>query len=100
MWKVVLLGGCSSRVLGDLLHKSAVLGAMSGSRAEGTHIAAPTAVGVQKTKTWLGQPKQNYCHKRETRSINLSCKAGSALFTRSCAHAHVFFMVDTCTEAG
>ena len=37
MSKVVLLGGCSSRVLSDLLHKTAVSGVMSGSRAEDTH---------------------------------------------------------------
>ena len=65
MWKVVLLEGCSIRVLGDILHKTAVLGAMSGSRAEDTHAAAPSAVGEQKMETWLGQQTQNYCHKRD-----------------------------------
>ena len=34
MQKVVLFGGCSSRVLGSLLRKTAVSGAMSDSRAE------------------------------------------------------------------
>ena len=34
--KVVLFGGCSSRVWGGLLRKTAVSGVMSGSRAENT----------------------------------------------------------------
>ena len=34
--KVVLFGGCSSRVLGGLLRKTAVSGTVSGSRAENT----------------------------------------------------------------
>ena len=34
IWKIDLFGGCSSRVLGGLLRKTAVSGAMSGSRAE------------------------------------------------------------------
>ena len=34
MTKVVLFGGCSSRILGGLLRKTAVSGAMSRSRAE------------------------------------------------------------------
>ena len=34
MEKVVLFGGCSGRVLGGLLRKTAVSGAMSRSRAE------------------------------------------------------------------
>ena len=36
MLKVVLLGGCSGRVLGGLLQKNAVSGAILGSRAEDT----------------------------------------------------------------
>ena len=36
MLKIVLVGGCSSRVLGGLLRKSAFSGAMSDSRAEDT----------------------------------------------------------------
>ena len=51
------------------MHKTAVLGAMSGLRAEETHAAIPTAVGVQQPETWLGQPKQNYRNKRD---VNLS----------------------------
>ena len=43
------LGGSSNRVLGGLLLRTMVLGAMSGSRTEDTHTAAPTAVEVQKT---------------------------------------------------
>ena len=34
MYKVVLFGGCSSRVLGGVLRKIVVSGAMSGSRAD------------------------------------------------------------------
>ena len=48
--KIVLFGGCSSRVLGGLLRKTAVSGVMSGSRAENTCAAVPTAAGVQKTE--------------------------------------------------
>ena len=33
------------------MHKTAVLGAMSSSRAEDTHAAASTAVEVQKAET-------------------------------------------------
>ena len=53
MQKIVVFGGCSSRVLGGLLRKTAVLGAMSGSRAANLLIflllAAAAAIGVQKT---------------------------------------------------
>ena len=60
MYKFVLLEGCPRRVLGGLLHKPAVSGAMSDLRAEDTHAAVPTAAGVQKTETWLGPPKHIY----------------------------------------
>ena len=54
MQKVVLLGGSFTRVLISLLLKTAVSGAMPGLRAEDTHAAAPTAVGVIKEpQTWL-----------------------------------------------
>ena len=66
MLKVVLLRGCSSRVLGRPRYKTVVLGAISDSRAQGKHTAVLTAVVIQETETWLGQPKQKYCHKRDT----------------------------------
>ena len=31
---------------------------MSGSRAEDTHAAVPSVVGVQKTEAWLGPPNR------------------------------------------
>ena len=68
MWKVANIEGCSNRVLGGILHKTAVSGAITGSKTEDTHAAVPIAVGVQKTKTWLRPPKQNYCLKRDINS--------------------------------
>ena len=59
----------SSKILRGLLLKTAATGAMSGLKAEDTHASATTAVGVQKTETGLGPPKQYCYHKRD---INLS----------------------------
>ena len=59
-----------------------------------TPAAVPTAVGVQKTETWLGPPKQNYCHKRDTNlPWSWICFVYHGLCTRTCA-----FLDDTCAK--
>ena len=44
-------------VLGSLLRKTAVSGAISGSRAENTCCCSYCCIGVHKTEIWLGPPK-------------------------------------------
>ena len=94
MENVVLLGGCPSRVLGDLLLKTTVSGAKSGSSAEGI-CCSPTAVGVygKRRPDWDRQ-KITFA----TRDISNCCEAGSALSTMDYAYAHVHSMANTYTE--
>ena len=64
-----------------------------------TPTAVPTAVGVQKTETWLGLPKHNYYRKYiATREIPTCRRAGSALLTMCYANSHAAIMDSTCTE--
>ena len=83
MENVVLLGGCPSRILGDLLHRTSVSGAKSGSSAEDIS-CAPTAVGVyRKRRPDWDRQKITIA----TRDISNCCEAGSALFTMG-MHMH------------
>ena len=63
-----------------------------------TPAAVPTAVGVQKTETWLGPPKHNYRQYITTREIPTSRCGRSALFTMCYADAHAAIMEPSCTE--
>ena len=97
IYKFVLFGVCSSKVLGGLLRKTAVSGAMSGSRAENICCCFYCCKGVQKTGTWLGPPKPNrkYTAKREIST----CRGDlSAVFTMCYANVHAAIMESTCTE--
>ena len=71
MEKVVLLGGCSSRTLGGLLRKTAVSGAMSGSRAESTCCCSYRCRSTENVDLALTAKALSkiYCYKRD---INLS----------------------------
>ena len=52
----------------------------------GEPAAVPTAVGEQKTETWLGPP--HYQKDIATREILLCPGKKSAMFTTCCANAH------------
>ena len=94
MENVVLLGGCPGRILGDLLRKTTVSGAKSGSSTE-IYASAPTAVGVYgKRRPHWDRQKRTIA----TSKISTCCEAGSALFTMVCTYAHVPSMTDTYTE--
>ena len=64
----------------------------------GEPAAVPTAVGVQKTETWLGPPK-HYRKYIATREISTCCPGEkSAVFTMCYANAHAAIGQSTCTE--
>ena len=73
------------------------LGGRCQAQERRTPAAVPTAVGVQKTETWLGPPK-HYRKYIATREIPTCRGAGSALFTMCYVGAHAAIMESTCTE--
>ena len=58
--------------------------------------AVPTAVGVQKTETWLGPP--HYRKYIATGNISICSGDLSAVFTMCYANAHAAIMESTCIE--
>ena len=62
----------------------------------GEPAAVPTAVGVQKSETWLGPP--HYRKYIATREMSTSHGDLSAVFTMCCANAHSMIMESSCTE--
>ena len=58
--------------------------------------AVPTAVGVQKTETWLGPP--HYRKYIATREISPYPGETSAVFTMCYANAHASIGQSTCTK--
>ena len=63
----------------------------------GEPYTVPTAVGVQKTETWLGPPKY-YRKYIATREISTCPGEMSAVFTMCYANAHAAIGQSTCTE--
>ena len=74
-------------VLRSLLRKTAVSGAISGSRAENTCCCSYCCIGVQKTEIWLGTPK-HYRKYIAASEIPTYRGAGSVLFTMCHVDAH------------
>ena len=62
----------------------------------GEPAAVPTAVGVQKTETWLGP--RHYRKYIATREISTNPGENSAVFTMCYANAHAAIGQSTCTE--
>ena len=62
----------------------------------GKPAAVPTAVGVQKTDTWLGPP--HYRNYFTTREISTRHGDLSAVLTMCYANAHAAIMESTCAE--
>ena len=64
----------------------------------GEPAAVPTAVGVQKTETWLGPPKKHYRKYIATRDISTCPREKSAVFTICYANAHATIGQSTCIK--
>ena len=97
MSKVVLFEGCSSRILGGLLCKTSVSGAMSRSRAGDTCCCSYCCRRTENGETWLGPPK-HYRKYIATREIS-TCRGDlSAVFTMCYANAHATILESTGTE--